>query len=139
MINPSRRSYEEFPPMVDEVCAHMKEMLVVGAIHPRQSPLCNVVVLVCKKGRGLCFWIDFHKLNARTKNDSCLPSQIQEAIESLVGARCFSCLDLKLGLWQIAMDKASNQYTAFTEGNLGFLSVNVCHFGCAMPLPLFKG
>ena len=54
------------------VHAHVKEMLEVGAIHPSQSPLCNVVVLVCKKDRGLCFCIDFLKLNARTKKDSCL-------------------------------------------------------------------
>ena len=53
--------------MVEKVCAHMKEMLEVGAIHSSQSPWCNTVVLVCKKDRGLCFCIDFCNLNARTK------------------------------------------------------------------------
>ena len=56
--------------MMDEVCAQVKEMLEVGAICSSQIPWCNVVVLVCKKDRGLCFYIDFHKLNARTKKDS---------------------------------------------------------------------
>ena len=105
--------------MVEEVCAHMKEMLEAGAIHPSQSPWCNAVVLMCKKDGGLCFCIDFCKLNARTKKDSYPLSQIQEAIESLVGAGCFSCLDLKAGFWQIAMDEVLKQYTAFTMGNLG--------------------
>ena len=40
--------------------------------------------------------------------------------ESLVGAGHFSCLDLKSGFWQIKMDKASEQYTTFTVGCLGF-------------------
>ena len=60
------------PPMVDEVHSHMKEMLEVGTICPSQSLWCNAVVLVCKKDRGLCFCINFHKLNARTKKDSYL-------------------------------------------------------------------
>ena len=55
------------PPVVDEVQAHVKEMLEVGTTCPCQSPWCNVVVLVHKKDGGLCFCIDFCKLNARTK------------------------------------------------------------------------
>ena len=93
------------PPMVDEVQTHMKEMLEVGAICPSQSPWCNRVMLVCKKDRGLHFCINFHKLNARTKKDSYLLPQIQEAIESLVAVGYFSCLDLKAGFWQITMDE----------------------------------
>ena len=79
--------------MVDEVHAHMKEMLEAGMIYPSQSSWCNAVVLVCKKDRGLCSCIDFPKFNARTKKDSYLLPQIQEVIESLVGAGYFSCLD----------------------------------------------
>ena len=89
--------------MLDEVHAHVKEMLEAGTICPSQSPWCNAVVLVHKKDGGLHFCIDFHKLNARTKKDSYPLPQIQEAIESLVGAGCFSCLDLKVGFWQIDM------------------------------------
>ena len=64
--------------------------------------------------------MDFCKLITRTKKDSYLLLQIQETIESWVGAGCFSCLDLKVGFWQIAIDEASQQYTAFTVGNVGF-------------------
>ena len=81
------------PPMVDEVHANIKEMLEVGAICQSQSLWCNAVVLVCKKDGGLHFCIDFCKLNVRTKKDSYLLPWIQEAIESLVDARYFSCLD----------------------------------------------
>ena len=139
MRNPLRRESKEFPPlMVDEVCACVKEMIEAGTICSSQSPWCNAVVLVYKKDGGLHFCIYFCKLNARTKKDSYPLPWIQEAIASLVGAGYFSCLELKLDFWQITMDEALNQYTTLTLGNLGFLSANVCHLGCTMPLPLFK-
>ena len=126
------------PPMVDEVRVHVKEMLEAVAIHPSQSPWCNAVVFVHKKDGGLHFCIDFCKLTDRTKKDSYSLSQIQEAIESLVGVGYFTCLDLKVGFWQIAMDEASEQYTAFTMGNLGVFKCEVCHLGCAMPQLRFR-
>ena len=95
-------------------------MLESGAIRPSQSAWCNAMVLVWKKDGGLCFCIDFHCLNACTKKDSYPLTWIQEVLESLVGAGHFSCLDLKSRFWQIKMDEASGQYTAFTVGNLGF-------------------
>ena len=91
---------------MDEVWAHVKDMLEAGAIQPRQNPWCNAVILVCKKDKGLHFCMDFLELNARTKKDSYLLPQIQEAIESLVAVGYFSCLDLNVGFWQIAMDVA---------------------------------
>ena len=132
---PFKEQFQRIPPlMVDKVWAHVKEMLEVGAICPSKSPWCNTVVLVHKKDRGLHFCIDFHKLNARTKKDSYLLPQIQEAIESLVGVGYFSCLDLKTGFWQIAIDKASKQYTTFTVGNLGFFKCECMPFRlCNVP------
>ena len=43
------------------------------------------------------FCIDFHYLNAHMKKDSYPLPGIKEALESLVGAGHFSCLDLKPG------------------------------------------
>ena len=117
---------------------HLKEMLESGAIRPSQSAWCNAVVLVRKKDSGLCFCIDFRHLNTRTKKDSYPLPQIQEALESLVGAGHFSCLDLKSGFWQIRMDEASKQYTAFTVGNLGFFECNRMPFGLCNALATFQ-
>ena len=72
----------------------MKEMLEEGTICPSQSPWCNAIMLVRKKDGGLHFCIDFHKLNERTKKDSYPLPYIKQAIESLIGAEYFSCLDL---------------------------------------------
>ena len=41
------------PPLLEEVCASLWDMLDAGAIHPSQSPWCNTVVLVRKK-MALC-------------------------------------------------------------------------------------
>ena len=87
------------PPMVEEVRNHLREMLESGTIRPSQSTWCNAVVLVRKKDGGLHFCIDFQCLNARTNKDSYPLPQIQEALESLVGASHFSCLDLKSRFW----------------------------------------
>ena len=109
-------------------------MLEMGMIHPSQSPWCNAVVLVCKKGGGLCFCINFHKLNARTKEDSNLLPQIQEVVSSLVGTGYFSCLEFKAGFWKITMDEASKHYIAFTLGNIGFFECEYMPFGlCNTP------
>ena len=47
------------PPLLEEVCASLRDMLEVGVIHPSQSPWCNAVVLVWKKdvstsGTSMC-------------------------------------------------------------------------------------
>ena len=122
------------PPLLDEVRQHINEMLEAGAIRPSNSPWCNVVVLVCKKDGGLHFCIDFRKLNTKAKKDSYPLPHIQETLDSLVGIRVFSTLDLKSGFWQIMMDEDSKQYTAFTVGNFGFFECEKMPFGlCNVP------
>ena len=109
-------------------------MLESGTIHPSQSAWCNVVLLVRKKGGGLSFCINFHYLNAHMKKDSYPLPRIQEVLKSLVGAGHFSCLDLKMGFWQIKMEEALKQYTAFTVDNLGFFKCDHIPFGpCNVP------
>ena len=65
-------------PLLEEVCASLRDMLEAGAIHLSQSPWCNAVVLVQKKDGTLRFCVDFRRLNAHTKDSYPLP-RIQEA------------------------------------------------------------
>ena len=109
-------------------------MLDTGTICPIQSVWHYVVVLVQKKDRGLHFCIDFHCLNTHAKKDSYSLLRIHEALESLVSAGHFTCLNLKYGFWQIKMDWSLKQYTAFTVGNLGFFECDCMLFGlCNVP------
>ena len=107
------------PPLVEEVREHIQEMLDGGTICPSQSPWCNAMVLVRKKDGGLRFCFDFCRLNSRTKKDAYLLPRMQETMESMVGTRFFSTMDLKSGFWQVKMAKDSQQYTAFTVGSMG--------------------
>ena len=107
------------PPVVEEVRRHIQEMLDGGAIQPSQSPWCNAMVLVRKKDGSLRFCIDFCRLNQMTKKDAFPLPRMQETMESMVGARHFSCMDLKSGFWQVKMAEKSRQYTAFTVGSMG--------------------
>ena len=132
---PFKEWFRQIPlPLVEDVRNHLREMLESGAIWPSQSAWCSAVMLVRKKDGGLCFCIYFHHLNTHMKKDSYPLPQIQEAMESLVGAGHFSCLDLKSGFWQIKVAEAPKQYTAFTVGNLGFFECNCMPFGlCNVP------
>ena len=122
------------PHEVEEVCQHIQEMLDRGAIWPSQSSWCNLVILVWKKDGTLRFCIDFRHLNACTKKDSYPIPKCLETMESLVGARYFSTMDLKSGFWQVKVSEDSHQYTAFTVGSMGVYEFLRMPYGlCNMP------
>ena len=122
------------PPLLDEVRAFLRDMLEAGTIRPSQSPWCNAIVLVRKKDGSLRFCIDFRRLNAQTKKDSYPLLRIQEVLESMAGVAHFSTMDFKSGFWQVRMTPESQQYTAFTVGNLGFYEFMRMPFGlCNTP------
>ena len=136
---PFKEQFRRIPlPMVEEVRNHLKKMLESGTIRPSQSAWCNAMVLVCKKYGSLHFCIDFCHLNAHMKKDSYPLPRIQEVLESLVGTGHFSYFDFKSGFWQIRMEEASKQYTAFTVGNLGFFECNWMPFGLCNALATFQ-
>ena len=126
------------PPLLEEVHASLRDMLEAGAIHPSQSPWCNVAVLVQKKDGTLHFCVDFRHLNACMKKDSYPLPWIQEALESIVGSAHFSSMDFKSGFWQIKMAPGSQQYMAFTMGNLGFYKFTCMPFGLCNAPAMFQ-
>ena len=94
---PFKERFRRIAPLeVEEVHQHIQEMLNGGAIPPPQSP-CNAIKLVWKKDGTLRFCIDFRCLNTSTKKDSYPIPKCPETMESLVGARYFSTMDLKSG------------------------------------------
>ena len=116
---PFKERFRRIAPLVEEVREHIQEMLDGGAIRPSNSPWCNAVVLVRKKDGTLRFCIDFRRLNDRTEKDSFPMPKMVDMMETMVGARIFSTMDLKSGFWQVKMAEESRPYTAFTVGSLG--------------------
>ena len=102
-----------------------------GAIRPSSSPWCNAVVLVRKKDGGLCFSIDFRKLNVRTKKDSYPLPHIQEMLESLEGVSHIPLvlnLSQAFGRWK--WTRHPNSIPPLLWGYWASLSVNTCHSDC---------
>ena len=126
------------PPQLDEVREHLKLMLDAGVVRPSNSPWCNTAVLVQKKDGSLQFCIDFRRLNALTVKDSHPLPRICETLESLAGAAHYSTFDLNSGFWQVSMDDASKQYTAFTLGSMGLYECESMPFGLCNALPTFQ-
>ena len=126
------------PPLVEEVREHIQEMLDGGVIRLSQSPWCNAVVLVRKKDGGLQFCIDFRRLNSQTKKDAYPLPRMQETMESMVGIRFFSTMDLKSGFWQVKMAKDSQQYTTFTVGSMGVYEFLRMPYGLCNTLVTFQ-
>ena len=126
------------PPQLDEVREHLKLMLDAGVVRLSNSPWCNAVVLVRKKGGSLRFCIDFRRLNALTVKDSHPLPCICETLESLAGAAHYSTFDLNSGFWQVPMDEEFKQYTAFTLGSMGLYECESMPFGLCNALPTFQ-
>ena len=127
---PFKEPYRRVPPgLCEEVRVHLKEMLDADAIRESESPYSSNVVLVRKKDGTLRFCIDFRKLNSRTIRDCYNLPRIVETIDTLVGAKYFTKLDLRSGYWQVEMEESDKAKTAFSVGNLGFYECNRMAFG----------
>ena len=117
--------YHRIPPaMYDEVHKHLQEMLALDAIRVSQSPYASPVVLIRKPNGQIRFLIDFSKLNSKTKRHAYAMPRINEMLDSLYGARWFSSLDIKSAYWQVEVEEADKEKTAFTVGPLGFYECN---------------
>ena len=132
------RFHRILPPQLDEVREHLKLMLDAGVVQPSYSPWCNAVVLVRKKDGSLCFCINFRRLNALTMKDSHPLPRICETLESLARVAYYSTFDLNSGFWQVPMDEASKQYTAFTLGIMGLYECESMPFGLCNAPPTFQ-
>ena len=95
------------PPLIEEVREHIQEMLDGRAICPSNSPSCNAVVLVRKKDSTLQFCIDFRQLNDHTEKDSYPIPKMIDTMETMLGSKFFSMMDLKSGFWQVKMTEDS--------------------------------
>ena len=93
-----------------------------GLLDPVAAPGATWLSWFRKRMVASAFCIDFRKLNMKNQERQLPPlPHIQETLESLEGSHIFSSFNFKSGFWQVEMDEASKQYTAFTVGCIGFL------------------
>ncbi len=80
-------------------------------------------MLVPKKDGTLRFCLDFRKLNSVSKFDPYPMPRVDELVERLGRAKYLSTLDLCKGYWQVPLDPACKEFTAFRTpfGHFQFL------------------
>ena len=84
-----------------ELKRQLTELLARGYVRPSKSPFGAPVLFVSKKGGQMRMCIDYRALNRVTvKNNYPLP-RVDDLLDRLAGARCFSRVDLKSGYYQI--------------------------------------
>ena len=103
----------------EEINRQIEEMLEHGIIRPSKSPWAAPVVLVKKKSGEMRFCINYRQLNNVTKKDSYPLPRIDDILDKMSGKTLFTTLDLASGYFQIIMDDAAKELTAFiVENNL---------------------
>ena len=113
-------------------------MLQRRVIEPCDGPWASPIVLVSKKDGSTRFWVDYHRLNDVTKKDAYPLSRIQDNLDALQGSTYFSPLDLLSGFWQVAMDPADADKTAFTVGGGGLYHFKTMLFGLSNAPAIFE-
>ena len=127
---PPRRIPYALRQTLDEM---VDDMLRQEVIQPTSSPWGSPVVLVKKKDGSLRFCVDYRRLNSVTKRDVYPLPRVDDILEALAGARYFSTLDLASGYWQVTMDQAAREKTAFVT-HAGLYEFNKMPFGlCNAP------
>ena len=112
-------------PIVQE---EIKEMLHDDIIQPSHSPWATPMVLVPKKNGTLRICIDYRKLNAVTRPDPFPIPRIGDLLDGMSSAKFIRTLDLARGYWQVPMDPASREKTAFSM-DFGKYEFRVMPFG----------
>ena len=116
---------------VDELVENILQQRV---IQPSSSPCwASPVVLVNKKDGTTRFCVDYRRLNALSKMDVFPLPRVDDTLDILYNAKYFSTLDLASGYWQVKIDPASREKTAFVT-HAGLYEFLVMPFGsCNAP------
>ncbi|GFT60659.1 transposon Tf2-9 polyprotein [Trichonephila clavipes] len=129
----NQRAYRVSPTERRIIHEEVQKMLDEGIIQPSESPWSSPIVLVRKKDGSWRFCVDYRKLNNVTKKDVYPLPRIDDTLDCLKGAMFFSSMDLRSGYWQIEIDEADREKTAFITPE-GLYEFKVMPFGlCNAP------
>lgn len=111
---PVQKRYHAIPRhMLQEVKAHVEDLLNKNFIQKSKSNYASPIVTVRKRNGELRLCCDFRELNAKTVSDRHPLPRIQDIIDNLSGNSWFSLLDQRQAYHQTFMAKESRPKTAF--------------------------
>lgn len=128
-VEPIKSRFYPVSPKVQELMyQELDRMLSLGVIEESESPWNNPVVLVRKPGKNrLC--LDSRKLNNVTKKMAYGLPNINGLLSRLADTFYISSIDLKDAFWQVELDDASREKTAFTVPGRPQYQFRVMPFG----------
>ena len=134
---PARKSYPQ-PDKEEEMYTIIQEFLQAGLITKSHSPYAAPAMLVKKNDGTSRLVIDYKKLNLITIKDSSPLPNMEDTIRKLGhGYKYFSKLDLKSGFYQIPINAADKEKTAFVT-RFGLYQFNVLPIGLINSPPTFQ-
>ena len=101
----------------EQVEEQRQQMLRDGVIEPSTSPWCSPIVLAKKKDGSYRFCVDLRAVNKVTKGMAYPLPRVEDALDSLAGAKYFSTLDMASGYWQVELAPKDREKNAFSTGN----------------------
>jgi hypothetical protein len=110
---PARPAYRLSQPELQEAQKQIADLLSQGLIQPSCSPYSSPVLFVKKKDGTLRMVIDYRALNRITIQDRYPLPRIDDLLDKLQGASCFTSLDLLSGYHQIRLKEDDIPKTAF--------------------------
>lgn len=111
--------------LVDEV----DKMLKWDVIEQCESPWLSPVLITPKKNGEWRFCIDSRKLNSVTRRDAYSLPLISEILDNLKNAKYLSSIDIAKAFWEIPLNLADRDKTAFYVPGRGMFRFKVMPFG----------
>lgn len=122
------KHYPVSPNVQQLMYQELDRMLDLGVIEEAESPWNSPVVLVRKPGKNrLC--LDSRRLNSVTKKMAYGLPNINGLLSRLADTHFISTIDLKDAFWQVKLDEASKEKTAFTVPGRPQYQFKVMPFG----------
>ena len=106
----------------------IRGMLDQGIIEPTDGSWSSPIVLVNKKDGSFRFCVDYCRVNDVPKKKVHPIPRIDDALDTLAGAKWFSTIDLASGYWQVEMDPSDKEKTTFVTP-FGLHQFHVMPFG----------
>ncbi len=131
------RPYRTSPATQNILQQEVSRLLERDVIEESQSPWSAPVVLVRKKDGTHRFCVDYRRLNAVTIKDSHPLPRVDDTLDRLSGAQMFSTIDLTAGYWQIPLNPADKEKTAFSTG-AGLYQFRMMPMGISNAPPSFQ-